>query len=238
MSDPEIIEPKKELVAVPPVAGSGVRPIIPSTMEELKYMAGLIIKAGFAPDSYGGDDKKIAIGIMKGVEVGLAPLMALANIAIINGRPCIWGDGAVALVQSKNVIEKFDVVEIGKFPTDSDEVEKFPDAYGFEAAIWRRGQTSPYVGKFTVGDAKRAKLWLNPKRPPWMMYPKRMLRIRAATFALRDGFADCLAGLGIREEIEDTPAPPKETDVAFLEDSPRHNPEPENGPETQPETAA
>ena len=126
----------------------------------------------------------------------------------------------MALVQSKNVIEKFDVVEIGKIPTDSDEVEKFPDAYGFEAAIWRRGQTSPYVGKFTVGDAKRAKLWLNPKRPPWMMYPKRMLRIRAATFALRDGFADCLAGLGIREEIEDTPAPPKETDVAFLEDKP------------------
>ena len=222
MSEQEIIEPTKarELIAVPPVAGSGVRPIIPSTMEELKYMAGLVIGSGLAPDSYQNDPKKIAIGIMKGLEVGLAPLMALANIAIINGRPSIWGDGAMALVQSKNVIEKFEVFEVGRQPSDSEDVDKFQDTYGFEARIWRKGQDAPYIGKFTVGDARRAKLWLNPKRPPWMMYPKRMLKIRASAFALRDGFADCLAGLNIREEVEDTPAPPKAPDVAFLEDKP------------------
>jgi hypothetical protein len=38
---------------------------------------------------------------------------------------------------------------------------------------------------------------------------------------LRDGFADCLMGLSIREEVEDLPAEaPGKTDTSFLEDAP------------------
>ena len=228
MTEQEIIEPTKELTAPKSelVAGNDIRAIIPRTVEEAFRMAQAVVRAGLAPDSYNNDPQKILIGLMKAMEVGLPPLTGLGSIAIINGRPCIWGDGATALVQSKGAIEKFEVREIGKAPTDSEEVEKFQDPYGFEVVIWRRNQEAPYIGKFTVGDAKRAKLWLNPKRPPWMMYPKRMLRARAAAFALRDGFADCLSGLGIREEIEDTPAPPSTPDVAFLEDQPAPTPSP------------
>jgi len=38
---------------------------------------------------------------------------------------------------------------------------------------------------------------------PWIEHPDRMLKIRARAFPLRDGFADALAGLAIREEVED-----------------------------------
>ena len=189
--------------------------MIPRTIEELKYMAGLVIKCGLAPDSYKGDAAKICIGIMKGLEVGMAPLAALSSIAIINNRPTIWGDGAVALAQSQ--IDRMTETEIGTRPGDSADTAKFADDYGIEVKVWRKGQADPYVGRFTVGDAKRAKLWMNPQKQPWHLYPKRMLRMRAIGFALRNGFADCLAGMMIREEVEDLPPVVAKVDTAFLD---------------------
>lgn len=207
-----------ELPAVPPKAGAAIAAIVPRDVQELKYIAGLVVSAGMAPDSYGNDPKKIALGIMKGAEVGLAPLTALQWIAIINNRPTIWGDGAIALVQSKGHLEKMEVKEIGKKPGVGDETNSFAEDYGYHIRLWRKEQDQPYEGEFTVGDAKRAKLWMNPKRPPWMLYPKRMLKWRAIGFAIRDGFADDLAGMMIREEVEDLPAPPKDITPDFLDD--------------------
>ena len=45
------------------------------------------------------------IAIMHGLEVGLSPLSALQRIAVINGRPTIWGDGALALVKASGLCE-------------------------------------------------------------------------------------------------------------------------------------
>lgn len=211
----------KELVAVPPKAGGAIQALVPSDMKELKYMAGLVISGGIAPASYDNDPKKIALGMMKAMEVGLPPITGLSWIAIINNRPVIWGDGAIALVQSKGLITKMEVVEVGATPEEAAETHGFSDDYGYEVRIWRKDQDSPYLGRFTVGDAKRAKLWMNTKKQPWMLYPRRMLRNRAAAFAIRDGFADALSGLHIREEIEDLPAPPPEKqDTTWLEDEP------------------
>lgn len=208
------------LVAVAPrTVSDGIKPIVPTSMEELKFYANLIIGGGLAPDSYEGNATKIALGIAKSLEVGLPPLTGLANIAIVNNRACIWGDAAYALVQSRGVVERMEVREIGAVPAETEEVSKFPDDYGFEVKIFRKGQAEPYVGRFTVGDAKRARLWMHPKKQPWMLYPKRMLKNRAAAFPLRDGFADCLAGLAIREEVEDMPhQPTTPTPVDFLDD--------------------
>lgn len=217
-----VAEPKKrrELVAVPPMAGGHVAAFIPSTVEEIKWEVGLLIEAGLAPDSFKNDPKKITVAVLKGLEVGLPPMMAVSNIAVINGRASIWGDAALALVQSKNVIERMTVEEIGTVPGEEAETNQFAPDFGYRVSIWRRGQGSPYVGKFTVGDAKRAKLWMNPSKAPWMQHPKRMLKIRATAFPLRDGFADCLSGLHIREEVEDLPpAPEPKADTSFLDDS-------------------
>ena len=56
-----------------------------------------------------------------------------------------------------------------------------------------------------------------------------MLMARARAYALRDGFADCLMGLAIREEIEDLPAEaPGKTDTSFLDDAPAASPQRES----------
>ena len=215
------IAKKTEIVAVPPKAGGAIQPFIPKTPEELKWTAGMIISGGLAPDSYGNDIKKITLAIMKGLEVGLPPMAAVNGIAIINGRPCIYGDAATALVQSKGLIRTMKVEQIGPKLDEAAETGQIPDGFGYRVRIWRQGQDDPYEGQYTVGDAKRAKLWMNPKRQPWMLHPKRMLKIRGTSFPLRDGFADALMGLYIAEEIEDLPPPPPDThDVTFLDDAP------------------
>lgn len=210
----------RTLAAIPPKAGGHIEAFVPRSIEEIKWTVGLLIDAGLAPDSFKNDPKKITVAVLKGLEVGLPPLMAVSNIAVINGRASIWGDAALALVQSRNVIERMEVEEIGTLPEADAETGRFPPDYGFSVKIWRKGQSAPYTGKFTVGDAKRAKLWMNAGKAPWMQHPKRMLKIRATAFPLRDGFADCLAGLSIREEVEDLPpAPAAVTSTDFLDDA-------------------
>lgn len=204
---PAVKAPKAELVA-----GEKVAPIIPRTIEEVARIANAVITAGLAPDSYkGGDDKavasKIMVGIMKGAEIGLGPLTALANIAIINGRASLWGDGAVALVQASGKVKEWSEEWTGDEQTDT---------WTAICTIWRVGQDAPYVGTFSWADAKRAKL---TTKGPWVQYPARMLMWRARSYAMRTGFADCLSGLAIAEEAQDLPVPPPPAaDVSVLDD--------------------
>jgi hypothetical protein len=37
------------------------------------------------------------VAIQHGMELGLAPMQALQSIAVINGKPVIYGDAALAL---------------------------------------------------------------------------------------------------------------------------------------------
>ncbi len=201
-------KPKADLVA-----GGRVSPIVPRNIEEVARVAQAVIVAGLAPDSYivrndpAATAAKIMIGIMKGAEVGFPPLTALASIAIINNRPCIWGDGAVALVQGSGLVDEWE-----------ETYEGTPGTEGYTAicSISRRGQSKPYVGKFSLADAKRAHLLT---KDPWVKYQFRMLMWRARGYAMRTGFADCLAGLSLAEEVRDMPTAPEAVNSsAFLSD--------------------
>lgn len=220
------------------VATGDIQAIVPRNVEEAYRLAQMIVGAKLAPDSYKNDPKQIVVGIMKGLEVGLPPLTALGTIAIINGRPCIWGDGAVALAQNSGFIADYKVEDIGE-SVDGLELNDWPDSYGKRVTIKRKGRgEGTYVGEFKVSHAKRANLWLSHKRRPWIEYPTRMLENRARAFALRDGFADCLAGLSIREEMEDIPMPkPDAAEVSFL-DAGLDDPEAATEPTGEPEDTA
>ena len=202
------------------IAGAPIRPIVPRTVEEAFRLATAIVKAGLAPDSYKNDPQRIMIGILKACEVGLPPLTGLANIAIINNRACIFGDGAIALVQAAGHVIKMEHTTEG---------QPFEDNFVAIYRIWRKGQETPYEGRFSVADAKRAKLWMNPQRQPWALYPGRMLMNRARAYALRDGFADCLSGLAIAEEVQDIPAAPEKVETSFLNDEPAQIEPPKGG---------
>lgn len=209
------VQPKEKKPALK--AGGKLMGIIPQDLDEAWRLVEAMHRAGMTPSSYevNGDPNatkaRLMIGVMKGMEIGLPPVTALGTICIINNKPCLWGDGAVALVHSSGKIES-----MKSFYTGDDETK---DDYTAHYIIKRKDQSEPVERTFSMGDAKRAKLL--GKRGPWGAgYAKRMLMMRAQAWALRDGCADMLMGIGIAEEVRDTIIEDKreETNLSSLDD--------------------
>ncbi len=163
--------------------------VTPQSLTEAMDYAKMIAISSFCPKGMQGKPGDVLIAIQMGAEVGLSAMQSLQNVAIINGRPCIWGDAALALVQSCST-----------YVSHREWEETTPDGLVAYCGITRKG-SDEYVKSFSEKDAKKASLW--GKTGPWTQYPSRMLQMRARGFALRDKFADALKGISIREEVED-----------------------------------
>lgn len=190
----------------------------PTTMSEAMRMAEMLANSTMVPQSYRGKPADVLVAVQMGAELGLAPLQALQNIASINGRPSVWGDAALALVQNHPA-----------YASHREWVEGEGEDRAGYCAITRRG-AGEHVQRFSMRDAKRANLL--GKQGPWQQYTDRMLVLRARGFALRDKFADALRGLITAEEAQDMPADePRVVGVAVPEQAALAAPPPqEDGP--------
>ncbi|MFW6342488.1 MAG: hypothetical protein ACOC00_05660 [Halothiobacillaceae bacterium] len=153
-------------------------------------MAEMLAKSQMVPKSYQAKPQDTLVAMMMGSELGLNPIQALQNIAVINGKPSIYGDALIALVQAH--------------PAFGGIQETFDEQSMTATCHVRRKRGEWHAQTFSKADAEKAGLWGKPG--PWQQYPKRMLQMRARGFALRDTFADALAGLITAEEAEDMPA--------------------------------
>ena len=178
----QIVEPK----IVPLKTGGRVAAIVPQSVEEVFRLATAIAKSGLAPQGL-KTAEQITIAIMHGAEIGLPPMQAVQRIAVVNGRPTIWGDAVPALLLARGfrIEETIDGIEDGR---------------GATCTVTRPDGTK-ITRRFTIGDAKLAGLW--GKAGTWKQYPERMLQMRARGYAARDGAADVLSGLYIAEEVQD-----------------------------------
>lgn len=176
---------------VPLVAGNSPRAIVPTDFEGAWRIATAVVRAGMAPKSLDSAEA-CTVAILHGMECGLTPMVALQSIAVINGRPSLWGDGAIGLIQGSGLLEDQDEHYEGQEGTD---------AFKAVCVLKRKGKSRAYAGEFSIADAKRAGLF--GKAGPWQGYMKRMLKMRARAFAMRDGFSDVLKGLSVAEEQED-----------------------------------
>ena len=221
-------EPRPDIIA-----GAKVLPLVPRNIDEVLRYARMIMLAGAVPDSLmkeGGNRlpdnevvARVVAVIAAGSEVGMGPMAAMANIALINRRRLIWGQGAVAVLQASGQLEDMKVERIGQQPGDELQTAQFADSFGIKVVLKRKGLPTPFTGEFTVGQAKRAHLWLNTNKKPWIEHPERMIFWRAFNNAASAGFGDCLAGLGIREVFDEPPPQTQITDTSFL-DAPTHKP--------------
>ena len=168
------------------------RGFAPTTLNEAIQFSEMLASSSMVPKAYQGKPNDVLVCLQWGYEMGMAPMQALQNIAVINGKPSMYGDSAMALVQASPVCE--DIEEYF-------ENEGTPNPVAVCVAK-RKGRT-PVIFKFSVEDAKRAGLW--GKTGPWQAYPKRMMQMRARGFALRDAFPDVLRGLITAEEAHDYP---------------------------------
>lgn len=155
--------------------------MIINNLDEAQKVAKTFLDAGICQK--GDNIATIVIKLQKGFEVGLLPTQSVNDIAVINGRPVIWGDAALGLCKIKPDYEYcnewFD--------------EKVQVAY---CEIKRKGETAQ-LRSFSMAEATKAGL---SSRDMYTKYTRRMLQMRARGFALRDVFPHHLRGLHLYEE--------------------------------------
>jgi hypothetical protein len=159
------------------------------TIEQAFRVADMMVHAGWTKLGR----EQACVAILHGATLGLTPFQSVQGIAVINGRPTLWGDALVAVVLASGQCEACDCEMSGK-----------GEERVATATAGRKGH-KPIQRTFSVADAKKAGLW--GKSGPWTHYPERMLMQRARAFALRDAFADLLQGIQIREEVDDYAQP-------------------------------
>lgn len=159
--------------------------LAPQDLAQAMQFAEIMSKSSIIPKDFANNPGNILVAVQWGMELGLQPMQAMQNIAVINGRPSLWGDAVIGLVRASPLCEY--VIE-----------EELEDKS--VCRVKRRGEDEQ-IRIFTDDDAKKAGLL--GKQGPWTQYPKRMRQMRARSWALRDVFPDVLRGMPIAEEVMD-----------------------------------
>lgn len=181
---------KNQKSSVTYVEGKG---LMPYDMDGLYRLSNIMCVSGMVPKEMNGKPEAVFVACQMGLEVGLSPMASVQNISVINGRTCMWGDAVLALVRSSGKLTGISETFEGIWPEDD-----------FRAVCTAKRGSETICRSFSVDDAKRAKLWQSGSgMTPWHKYPKRMLQMRARSWALRDGFGDVLKGMSTREEVID-----------------------------------
>jgi len=166
--------------------------LVPTTMTEMELFAEKLSKSILVPKDYQGKPANCFVAIQWGLECGLAPLQALQSIAVINGKPSMYGDALLAMVRADSRC-------LG--------VHEEQDG-GVATCIIKRkhsdGSVEEVKRTFSMKQAQQAGL---SNRPTWKAYPERMLQHRARGNAIRDAFPDVIHGLISAEEAQDYDEP-------------------------------
>jgi hypothetical protein len=185
------------------------QPLLPRNLAEAKDLAHDIFESRLCPPGL-DTEAKVFICILTGAELGISPMRAVQELAIINNRPTVPGGLALTLVRTSGQLEDWE-----------EGVEGEGDGRHGYCRVKRKGEGRTYESTFSVNDAKRAGLWDTRAKvrrknrstgewyeavndQPWFCYPDRMLVMRARGFRLRDSFGDVLGGLYLKEEFEGT----------------------------------
>lgn len=170
----------------------------PKSIDEAFRLATAYYKSKLLPKHYTSPEM-VMTAMQFAIELGLKPLTALRQIAVVNGSPCIWGDLPLALCYQTGKLQRF-----REYLVDKNLVEiklangnLSSEAFGAICVVHRGlNDQDPAEIFYTLDDARKANL-LNS--PTWKNYPKDMLKYRARSRALKSKFADALNGVPIAE---------------------------------------
>jgi len=168
-------------------AGTG---LMMESFEDVWRVARVLAASELVPKLYQGKPENAFVAIEMGAGLGLKPFQAVQNIAVINGKPGIYGDAGKAILLANGCTIEEDDGETIK-------------ANGVARCTITRPGHAPCSRTFSMENARTAKLI--GKEGPWTTYPERQLAWRAFWFAARDVAADLLKGFSGFEEIRDVP---------------------------------
>lgn len=157
-------------------------------------------KSSMVPNDYSGKPGNVFVALVAGLPLGLSPLACLQSVAVINGRPSLFGDAPIAQVLAHPSLQDIKEEPSGTLKGGDRE---------WSITVKRRlpnGVPLVVTRTYSIADARTAGLW--GKQGPWTTAPDRMIFNRARAFALRDAFADVLKGVTLaadryEEEVKD-----------------------------------
>lgn len=167
----------------------------------LERLCGRLAGASMVPADFRGNPGNVFVALMAGLPLGLSPLASLQSVAVVNGRPTLWGDAPIAQVLAHPSLVRIDEQATGTIAGG--------DRTWHYQVTRKMASGEPLVVRRSYGieDAKLAKLWGRTGREgqptPWVTNPDRMLYNRARAFALRDAFADVLRGVQLAADTDD-----------------------------------
>jgi hypothetical protein len=156
---------------------------LPTTKDDLFKLSKMYADSSLVPTCFRGKAADIVIAWSLGMPLGLNMMQCLLGIAVINGRPTLWGDVLNGLVLSQPDLEKFDEV----FDDDN---------FSWTCTIKRKGRHE-VTRTFSKDEAVAASLLPGKDGSSWKKYPKRMVQMRARGFCIRDSYSDVTSGLAI-----------------------------------------
>lgn len=150
-------------------------------------LAEQIARTDFAPVGLRGKPEAVMAAMLQGHELGIGPMQALSEIAVINGKPCMSSKLMRALVQRAGH-------EIWFHSKTNTKV-----VMRARRAEWPEDRVAEVA--WTMDDAKAAGLSGGQN---YRKYPRQMLAARCTGEICRDNFADVLGGIGYTpEELTD-----------------------------------
>jgi RecT family len=159
--------------------------LLPSaeTLTTMLTMSDALHKSGLLPAHIKTPQAAFAV-IQKGLELGIPPMYAMSNIAVIQGKPTANAELMLALIYRDH--------------GDGAILFKETDATKCIIAYKRRAWSEYKLYPFTIQDARTAKLLSNQT---WEKYPAAMLRARCISAVARLAFPDSIAGMYTPEEL-------------------------------------
>lgn len=196
----------------------------PKTAQEAMQLAHTLAESKLIPKAFQHEPNDVFVAMMWSANLGVPVLQGIQGIAVINGKPSIYGDLGLAVCMSSGLVEGFkeeyfESKEKAKLRDGKDSL--FNNAF-YRCTIKRKGINEPFVKEFSVQDALTAGLWNKPG--PWVQYPKRMLQMRARSYALRDAFPDLLMGMSFVEETQDIVDVTENGEVTSVTSAPKKMP--------------
>lgn len=193
--------------------------MVPQDLKELFYFSRIMAYSGMVPKDCANNPGVIMAKVQYGATLGLDAMTSIQSIANVGNIPAPFGDVVLGIVRKTNTLEEFFELEI--YPTEEDEgtgnetaicIAKRTDigthvdlgALRAEDAPWPKviealKLNMYFVNTFSVDDMTVAGLG---SKDNWKNHPKRMRKMRARSFTLRDGWPDYLKGMHTKEELD------------------------------------
>lgn len=162
----------------------------PKSTAEAMELAKTLASSQLIPKAFQQRPGDVFVAMMWSHSLGIPIVQGLQGIAVINGKPSLYGDALLAVCMGSGQMTDIEETFTGN-----------ADNLTATCKVTRRGKPTPVVSTFSMADARAAGLLGKPG--PWKQYTSRMLKMRARAFALRDAFPDVLSGIASAEEMQD-----------------------------------